>query len=778
MKKFCVVASLLLALSSIGQTPKSIIASFDSYADLPREVVSVHLNKTVFLKGEEIGFQAYVFEKGLNRLSLETNNLYCTLKDSTNTVIKQKMIAVEDGFAYGSFSIDSTVQKGNYTFTAFTNWMRNFSEKNHFEQKLSVLDVAEPISTVQKTGSTPNIAFIPEGGYALVGVENTFSVSIKDENGKAMHYLRGNIVNEQGDQVTDFVLDRFGVGRFMFTPRPNEKYFAKFTLQEQEYKTPITPIKSKGVNMQLTDLKSEIGIIFNLKGKQKDPYQLIIHNGVNLNAVTIDFTESKKQIKVIKKEDLHPGMNIISLFDGKGKVLAERLFFNFQDLNFSAINETVNVRKVEDSLQITLTIPNVEADKLNRLSVSVLPATTKAYNPQYTTASYLHLSPYIRNDIRHTQHYFFDNTAKKRFQFDNLMLMQGRSTYNWNTIINKPPKYRFDFEKGISMIGTSNSEESLDFFLSPLENHDLDTFSFNQSNKEFQKDLLFPYEDEILKFAQIRPGKESLAPPLYVRFKPMSIPNVDFSSTPNSRQDGFQDLQPEERIFQEFSGFSEVTQLEEVTVEGDRRKERLERIKATSYGRIHAFEKDDFRRNLYLSNYLSQFGYRVSEARGFFEISAINPITSGPQIPLMYLDGALITDLSIFVRYRMDIVDYIEINRAGIGSGLMAGGGGIIKIFTDPKLGIRNINRKAFNEIDIPLAFARPERFSNPKYLNYSDPLFLQYGAVDWHPNLSVDTSGTVSFKIPDLGQENMIFHIEGVVNGNHFISEAKEISY
>ena len=58
-----------------------ILNDFARYSDLPREVAYVHLNKSVFIKGEDLGFKAYVVDKDHKRPSQETENLYCVLKD-------------------------------------------------------------------------------------------------------------------------------------------------------------------------------------------------------------------------------------------------------------------------------------------------------------------------------------------------------------------------------------------------------------------------------------------------------------------------------------------------------------------------------------------------------------------------------------------------------------------------------------------------------------------------------------------------------------------------
>ena len=99
---------------------------------LPREVVFVHLNKSVYIKGEAVGFKAYVLDKDTKKRSLETKNLYCTILDEDENIVKQQMIRIQEGVGNGIIELDSLFTSGNYLFKAYTNWMRNFSEAQLF----------------------------------------------------------------------------------------------------------------------------------------------------------------------------------------------------------------------------------------------------------------------------------------------------------------------------------------------------------------------------------------------------------------------------------------------------------------------------------------------------------------------------------------------------------------------------------------------------------------------------------------------------------------------
>src|SRR5690554_6007834 len=80
--------------SAFGQNRKQLeglASTYKQYSELSREVSYAHLNKTTFLNGEIMGFTAYVFDKVSKTPSVTATNVYCTISDENNTIIKSEM---------------------------------------------------------------------------------------------------------------------------------------------------------------------------------------------------------------------------------------------------------------------------------------------------------------------------------------------------------------------------------------------------------------------------------------------------------------------------------------------------------------------------------------------------------------------------------------------------------------------------------------------------------------------------------------------------------------
>ena len=772
---------LLVPRSYTQQTDQlsEILSDFYAYTELPREVVYVHLNKSVFIKGEEVGFSAYVMDKDNKRPSLETTNLYCVLADSNDRMIKSQLIRITNGTGNGIIELDSLFQTGKYRFKAYTNWMRNFSEPNAFEQELTVID-PETDSEINRKSVVfePDAQFLPEGGHAVAGLTSVYGAIIKDNDGYGLPGITGEIVDDSGKLQTQFKLNEYGIGRFQLRPIEGMRYFARFSYNNKDYKVALPKVEIEGVTVKLTDLQSRVGLNFeasfsnstNLKG----PYYLTVHNGDSIKALDISFTEQGSLIKIFPKEDLFKGINVFTLFNSEKQPILERLYFNDKALHFREAGQT-DLANRKDSILVSIQSEFVDPNKLQSLSISVLPSETISYKTQHNLASYTLLRPYLRGSVQDAAYYFQNPSPKTKFELDNLLLTQGWSSYDWTAIWTKPPSYLFDFEKGISFTVDLNNRKSDEFYIFPTANNSSQILKLNPGEDQFSLDGYFPLQDEKIGLTEISKNGMSKPPGAYVRFKPSRIP--DFAGKPSL-------LLPNRlgRVFEEvdidpisFENIDKLQQLEEVVITSTEKNSRIEKIRNRSNGNVDYFETNDPRRNQFLNNYLSGRGFLVTEQSGDVSIISRNPNSPNNNRPLVYLDGVLLNDLSVLYRFQLDLVDYIEINKSGVGSGLF-GGGGVIKIFTDPMR--RNIKgySKSYNDFDVPLSFGVPKKYYTPKYASYSSDFFRSFGTIDWFPKLQYDQGGTLRILMKDYRQETITLFIEGIVNDNEFISQQIQV--
>ena len=770
---FCLFTILL---GSAQENPlNQVLEEFEAYSELPREMAYVHLNKSVFLNGEPIGYKAYILDKENLKPSTETTNLYLVIKDRSGKTIKSDLIRVESGTASGAIQLDSLFASGEYTLKAYTNWMLNFQESNHFEQSILVIDpkseASEGKSLVQGKSSQIHTHVLPEGGHAPVGIETNFGVIIKDAQGYGIGGIQGSVLNQANEVLTTFKVNAFGLGRFGLSPAANTQYRVEYQYDGNKYTTPLTNIQPLGTGIKLQALNDQVLIRLSSTRRQRSEYSLSIHNGSSIKAIPVPFNNEKETLVALKKEDLYPGLNIMTVFDQKGKPILERLFFNDFGWEKTEASYSIDQTQEKDSVQLKLTLPQFDPQQLSSLSIAVLPETSIASNSHHSLTTFAHLAPHLKTPIQNAQYYFNNPSAKKWFELDLVMMTQGWSAYDWNTIQRKKPEYRFDFEKGISVNLTENTSKGQEYFVYPMAYNNSAFTSADASKGKLTLDYLYPIQDEKLSLSVVKEKGGLAKPGVYAQFKPSAIPEVALTRKETLPDRWQRDADETDLPTLDLSAINDIRQLDEVVVMQNKVQKRRENIKNRTAGNVDFFDDDDPRRNQLLSIYLSGRGYIVNETPdGNFSIRDRTPNTPNNPVPAILLDDVLLSNYQILWRFRMDIVDYIEINKSGLGGGLRFGGG-VIKIYTDPtkSFNFKSTGESVKTSYDIPLTFTTPDQYFAPRFESYNSASFLRYGTLHWEPNVSLNEKGEAVLRFPKSRVPEVTIDLQGMYNGKLF---------
>ncbi|MCK8481597.1 hypothetical protein [Psychroserpens algicola] len=815
----CLVAIFLLGHVVNAQDQNEgidLISAYKDYTEMDRELVYAHLNKSIYVKGETIGIKAYVLDKYSKTLASQAANLYCTISDDKGVLIEQKLLMVENGIATGDFEINDSYTSGYYSVKLYTNWMRNFEEENLFIETVRVIDpeVEKKLDSEIDT-KTIDAQFLPEGGHLLSEVENTIGVIIKNSQGLGIPNIEGEIINQNGVVVTNFKVNHLGIGKCLLTPKTGETYKAVFKSESQEYSTDIDAIKTRGIALSVTPLRGKVALKIKtnattLERISQNLFKLAIHNGKNLKEISFKFDETSEVIKVIDNPDLYKGVNIFTIFDGKNNPLVERLYFNHDGLEMitsGVPSTTVN----QDSIKITLPYTIDEIKSANAVSISVLPSKTNAFH-HHNMASYILLQPYLKGYIEQAQYYFTDITPKKQFELDNLLITQGWSSYDWDTIFNNPPEYDFDYENGIGFTVNSSEKEDQQLMIYPTLNHSTKFISLTKDNPSYTASGLFPLQDEVIRIRSIDGISKKVKPQLYMQFDPIKVPELNTSLQPliiaklNSEAP-YVDLSTSNIL-------QKVEKLDEVIINKKKGYTEIEKLKNRSLGNVEAIDETIVKRYRTLVRYLRDKGWTISDAPGKFEI--YNNQTSGFQeravqvdgitfqnvenpsntnvpdapslddhtlfvqnattIPIVYLDGIILhEDLTILKSLTLDQIEWVEVNKSGVGGGMRSGGAGLIRIKTRPGSKVKASVDDNYGTYQVPLKFSAAKKFYIPEYVSYDNAFFNKFGVIDWFPNLSVNSDGTIEFKIENKQFSEIKLVVEGIVN-NAFVSEVKTI--
>ena len=529
--------------------------------------------------------------------------------------------------------------------------------------------------------------------------------------------------------------------------------------------------------MTLNDLGSKVALTFNtneatLKSIKGRPYKMTIHNGHDIKSVDVVFSEDTSINILINYADLESGVNVFTVFNELNKPILERIFFKHVGLEFLESGD-VFLKKDMDTIQVTIPIKNIDVSGFNNFSVSVLPEDTRSYQHHHNLPSYALLQPYVNGYIENAAYYFREVSRKKKYELDILLITQGWSSYSWNKVFNTVPKPVYDFETGITINAKVNKKNSGQYLIYPTAFSKSNILALSENETSFERTELFPLDDEKLKIGEIQTNGKTLKPRLYLRFTPSSLPLIkNDTKVLGIKQDDVLEYSEIPTMKAPW----EVEVLDEVVVTAEKEATRIEKIKRNERGRVDVFDDTKRQRYFDFASYVSSQGFRVNQTAG--RLTVINPSSPTPnnRTPLIYLDGLRLTDFDILSNYRLEEVDYIVVDKSGLGEGIR-GSAGVIKVFTDPSKRLTSKYGKVYQEYAVPLAFSGAKRFYAPVYASFQTDFFREYGVLNWVYGLKVNANGNLQFSIPDAMQTEIKLFIEGMTDKGQFMSEVKTIS-
>jgi hypothetical protein len=780
--KFIFILFLFCACFINAQENSEILDLYEDYTKEVREVVYMHLNKSTYIKGESIGFTAYVLDKKSKKRSKLTTNLYVNIEDANKTILNQKLLKVQDGIASNIIEIDSSFTSGYYTIKAYTSWMLNFNEQNYYTESIRIIDPeTEQFVEEKRIENEIDAQFLPESGHLLNGVINNIGVVIKDNLGFGIPNAKGEILDKNNKILTSFETNQFGIGKFQLLADIDNTYSATIKNDNKEFTFNLNQnIENKGIIISLNILKSKVfvSIITNtetLETIKNKRYSLMIHNGNNYNIMDLYFTDQTVVTKSIDFKNTASGVNILTLFNENNQPIAERLFFNYEGIKILT-SDDISAIKAKDSVTLNLSFKSIDPTAFNSLSISVLPKETKSYKRHNNLLSYSFLQPYINGPVEQAKYYFTNITTKKQYELDNLLLTQGWSSYNWDTIFNEKLNENYAFEQGIRLKANIHSSfKSAESTYMLYTSNTKEPYFFNIKHREqnyFYIDSLFPERSEKLYLSTFD-KKDIVQPPkIYLQASPVEIPKLFYVNPILNPKEDYSLISTLNQNSLEFRNINNIQELDEVVLEGEinKKKLRIEALSKNNRGRITIIEDQEIVKHMILSRFLNTKGFKATENYASQTLSVLNT-SSFLDPPLLFVNDFLASPHELY-QYPMYNIDYIAID---MGSSIPQRSNGEIRIYTYPGSRIED-NRKKNIEFKFPLTFETKKTYYAPIYSHYNDDFYKAYGTVEWKPELITDKDGNISVKIAQPEVPITLF-IEGIANNGAFIFEEKTIS-
>lgn len=799
-KTLCSFVVLLLCVFIVpniqAQAPEQKLQKdIKSYLSLTREVVYLHLNKTLFLQGEQLGFSAYVLNKKDLKPSLYSTNLYVQITNADEEIVKQELLLVENGVASSVIDVDSTFTSGNYKITAFTNWMQNFQETNFFSEDIRVLEFnTSTTSNVRDPQPAMDIQFLPESGHLLKGVPNLIGVIAKDSLGRGVSNAK--VIVKDGDNIIkDTVsLNRHGIGKFELVPGTSEVYKALVLSNGKEFLQDIElQVESEGIILSSTQNGPvlQVKVTTNeesLPVLQEKVFFLTVSGRSDVESFSIKYRDQKSIPVTLDMNNLEAGVNTITLFDSGHRPIAERLIFNYNGLPIEDGLKT-QVGKSSDSLEVRFSF---DAANDRNLSVSILPQNTISNHKNYNIISHYLLQSFVKGAIENGGWYFEEVDKEKKEELDKLLLTQGWSSYDWQTIFQKNRPYAFErhFELKVNLNGKNKNGER--YMVHSSSKNPLQVLEIPAANDTFVFEGFLPVEGEKLNISRLRQNDQLEPAKLWVEFSPNKIPEFrppHLISSPSQANSALITRRILAAYEDEFTLGAEDLGEVMISTVVNRVQERERKLAQHSFGSVSVITEKDLLLFGTLGSFLNTKNLTVTEENGSFSVTSSFAAMSGhssqadPENPkpvfddpfdgiAMYLDDNLVSDLSIFHKYPLQYVDYVEINKTGMGSGFV-GSKGSIRVYSKATKFVNPREKSRMTQLDFPLAYSAKKVFYTPKYENTNDEFFEQYGVIDWIPDLQSREGADVRFMIKKPGVDFQLI-VEGITTDGQLIHQVQ----
>lgn len=441
------VACLLLgSIDTVAQDFTQVIHTrFDEYRKTAlTEKVYVHTDKRFYLAGELLWFKVYYVDGTFNKPFDLSKVAYAELLDKDNKPVMQAKVALKTGHGNGSFYIPSSINTGQYTLRAYTNWMKNFGPDYFFEQPVTIVNSLKPLPpSTADTGNRIAAKFFPEGGNLVKGISSKVAFQVTDQYGKGIDFT-GTLSNQRNEVVLQFKPEKFGIGHFLFTPVAGDSYTATIAADNGSTITRELPvIHEQGYVMQLQEEANgqlQISVRSNMPARPAGAEEVFL------------FAHSRQVIKVaarqsivngvahftVDRNKLGEGISQFTVFNDARQPVCERLYFKplqqVLSIGASGIAPQYDSRKpVSFSLNTGVGAgKGVPAD----LSLSVYRVDALSQQDPGSILSYLWLSSDLKGSVESPEYYFSAQSPEVMAALDNLMLVHGWRRFDWKEVLN------------------------------------------------------------------------------------------------------------------------------------------------------------------------------------------------------------------------------------------------------------------------------------------------------------------------------------------------------
>lgn len=481
-----IILSMLLCIFREAGAQTSAIDSVAMYHEatklnsgkIPQEMIYLHLDNTSYYRGDKIHFACYLVESGRTRPSELSGTVYVELLNPNGKQIDHCVLNVTEGRAHGSLTADETpFTSGYYEIRAYTRYMLNFGPEAIFSRVIPVYvtpkkegDWSERTITSQEAGKVTSerpktakkksatMTFYPEGGHLVSDLPARIAYELTDASHDALTGVSGRVIDRSNDSiVASFRSGYLGRGTVEFTPKVGRHYSAEIRADGKRYWCDLPAVEEIGIALRVDNLAVADSVEVKVEASPDFADEFlgmsVTSRGEIRHRLIVDLSEDKTARFKIGKSILPSGVALLTLFNSRGDILADRMIFHDR----------------HDTIEMTATFDRPEYHPFSPIEVEVTAVNKKNGRPldrpfsiavtegdnHVAYGSNIRAELLLASEIKgyiHNPAYYFEEGRER--ELDELMMIQGWRRYRWGELAGLTPvNLRFTPETDIDIYG-------------------------------------------------------------------------------------------------------------------------------------------------------------------------------------------------------------------------------------------------------------------------------------------------------------------------------------
>ncbi|RLD28862.1 MAG: hypothetical protein DRI73_11295 [Bacteroidetes bacterium] len=139
-----------------------------------REELYIQTDRDLYIIGEQVWLKVFKLDALNNKPNNLSKVVYIELINSAGFPVKQIKISSRKKSESVSFNLSDTLSSGNYLLRAYTNWMKNYNQKDFAFKNISIINPFNPPGGIKIQKEEPVIDLLhyyPEGERIILSIE-------------------------------------------------------------------------------------------------------------------------------------------------------------------------------------------------------------------------------------------------------------------------------------------------------------------------------------------------------------------------------------------------------------------------------------------------------------------------------------------------------------------------------------------------------------------------------------------------------------------------------